>query len=109
MKFVRLQLSFKPQINFGFNFNLEKYIQGFFDKISETISDYKILKKDEKRRLKLEKIENERIAKIELSKQKKKDEALKIRLKEQALKEEARLEKQRTKDIKSFLRKEQAL
>ena len=109
MKFVRLQLSFKPQINFGFNFNLEKYIQGFFDKISETISDYKILKKDEKRRLKLEKIENERIAKIELSKQKKKDEALKIRLKEQALKEEARLEKQRTKDIKSFLRKEQAI
>ena len=34
---------------------------------------------------------------------------LKVKLKEQALKEEARLEKQRTKDIKLFLRKEQAL
>jgi hypothetical protein len=32
-----------------------------------------------------------------------------VKLKEQALKDEARLEKQRTKDIKLFLRKEQAL
>ena len=32
-----------------------------------------------------------------------------IKLKEQTLKDEARLEKQRTKDIKLFLRKEQAL
>jgi hypothetical protein len=88
---------------------LEKYIQGFFDKISETISNYKILKSDEKRRLKLEKIENERKAKIAIEKQKKEEEALKVKLKEQSLKDEERLEKQRTKDIKLFLRKEQAL
>ena len=41
--------------------------------------------------------------------QKKKDEELKTKLKEQALKDEIKLEKQRTKDIKLFLRKEQAL
>ena len=108
-KFVKLQLSLKPQFNFKINFQLEKYIQGFFDKISETISNYKILKQDEKRRLKLEKIDEERKAKIAAEKQKKEEQALRVKFKEQALKEEARLEKQRTKDIKLFLRKEQAL
>ncbi len=107
-KFVKLQLSLKPQFNFKINFQVEKYIQGFFDKISETISNYKILKQDEKRRLKLEKIDEERKAKIAAEKQKKEEQALRVKFKEQALKEEARLEKQRTKDIKLFLRKEQA-
>ena len=109
LKLVKLQLSLKPEIKFKLNFNLEKYIQGFFDKISETISSYKIIKLDEKRRIKLEKLENERREKIALEKQKKEQELLKVKLKEQELKEEARLEKQRTKDIKLFLRKEQAL
>ena len=109
LKLVKLQLSLKPQFNFKINFSLEKYIQRFFDKISETIYSYKILKNDEKRRIKLEKLENERNAKIALEKQKKEQNTLRIKLKEQALKDEARLEKQRTKDIKLFLRKEQAL
>jgi len=108
-KFVKLQLSLKPQLNFKINFNLEKYVQGFFDKISETISSYKILKYNEKRRLKLEKIENERKNKIELEKKKNEEEALKTKFKEQVLKDEIKLEKQRTKEIKLFLRKEQAL
>ena len=106
---MKLQLSLKPQFNFKIDFNLEKYIQNFFDKISETISSYKILKYDEKRRLKLEKIENERNEKIAIEKRKIEEETLRIKLKEQVLKDEARLEKQRTKDIKLFLRKEQAL
>ena len=109
LKLVKLQLSLKSRFDFKINFSLEKYIQGFFDKISETILRYKILKHDEKRRLKVEKIENERNAKIELEKKKKEQEVLRIKLKEQALKDEAKLEKQRTKDIKLFLRKEQAL
>ena len=109
LKLVKLQIALKPEFNFKINFNLEKYIQGFFDKISETISNYKILKKDEKRRLKLEKIENERKIKLELERKKQEENALRLKLKEQELKEEARIEKQRTKDIKLFLRKEQAL
>ena len=40
---------------------------------------------------------------------KEEEQALRVKLKEQTLKEEARLEKQRVKDIKLFLRKEQAL
>ena len=109
LKLVKWQLSLKPQFNFKINFSLEKHIQGFFDKISETIFNYRILKQDEKRRQKLEKIENERKIKLALEKQKKDEEATRTKLKEQELKEEARLEKQRTKDIKLFLRKEQAL
>ena len=109
LKLIKLQLSLKSRFDFKINFNLEKYIQGFFDKISETISNYKILKDDEKRRLKLEKIENERKAKIQFENQKKEEDSLRVKLKEYALKEEARLEKQRTKDIKLFLRKEQAI
>ena len=108
LKLVKLQLSLKSRFDFKINLNLEKYIQGFFDKISESISNYKILKGDEKRRLQIEKIENERKVKIEIEKQKKEKELLRLRLKEQAIKDEARLEKQRTKDIKLFLRKEQA-
>ena len=109
LKIINFQNSFKSKIKLKINFSLEKYIQAFFDKIENTISEYKILKKDEARRLKLEKQENERLEKIELENKKKKDEELKTQLKEQTLKDEIKLEKQRTKDIKLFLRKEQAL
>ena len=109
LKIVKLQLSLKPKFNFKFDFSLEKYIQGFFDKISQIISTYKILKINEKRRIKIEKIENERKVKIQLAKLKKDEDELKVKLKEQTLKEELRLDKLRTKDIKLFLRKEQAL
>ena len=109
LKLIKFQLSLKPQFNFKFNFGLEKRIQGFFDKISETISSYKILKTDEKRRIQIEKMEKERKEKIEQAKRKKEEEILKLKLKEQTLKEEERLERQRTKDIKLFLRKEQAI
>ena len=53
---------------------MEKSIQSFFDKISETISNYKILKTDEKRRIKIEKIERERKEKIEEAKKKEEEE-----------------------------------
>jgi hypothetical protein len=109
LKIINFQNSFKLKIKLKINFSLEKYIQAFFDKIENTISEYKILKKDEARRLKLEKQENERLEKIEFENKKKKDEELKTQLKEQTLKDEIKLEKQRTKDIKLFLRKEQAL
>ena len=109
LKLINFQNSLKPDINFKFNFGLEKYIQAFFDKIANTIFQYRVLKKDEARRLKLEKLEKERLEKIEIAKEKQKEVELKVKLKEQALKDEIRLEKQRTKEIKLFLRKEQAL
>src|SRR6056300_1482141 len=103
-KVVKFQLSLKPKFNFKLSFNLEKYIQSFFDKISETIEKYQTLKEDQKRKLKKEQLE-----KVKLQKEKEEEEKLKIKIKEQALKDEIKLEKQRNKDIKLFLRKEQAL
>ena len=109
LKVINFQNSLKPEINFKINFSFEKYIQAFFDKIASTISQYKILKKDEERRLKLEKQERERQEKIEIAKERQKEQELKVKLKEQALKDEVKIEKQRAKDIKLFLRKEQAI
>ena len=109
LKVIDFQNSLKPEIKFKINFSIEKYIQAFFDKIASTIFQYKTLKKDEARRLVLEKQESERLEKIKIEKEKQKEQELKIKLKEQTLKEEVKLEKQRAKDIKLFLRKEQAL
>ncbi|WP_440650910.1 hypothetical protein [Candidatus Pelagibacter sp. HIMB1495] len=109
LKIINFQNSLKPEFKFKININIEKYIQAFFDKISETISNYKTLKKDEQRRIKLEKQEQERQEKLALQQEKQKEQELKLKLNEQVLKEEIRLEKQRTKEIKLFLRKEQAL
>ncbi len=109
LKIINFQNSLKPEFKFKINFNIEKYIQAFFDKISEIINNYKTLKKDEQRRIKLEKQEQERQEKLALQQEKQKEQELKLKLNEQVLKEEIRLEKQRTKEIKLFLRKEQAL
>ena len=108
-KLVKFQFSLKPKINLKVNFSLEKYIQAFFDKIANSIAQYKYLKEEQKRKIKLEEIERETKEKIEFEKQKQKEEAIKLKIKESALKEEIRIEKQRTKDIKLFLRKEQAI
>jgi hypothetical protein len=109
LKIINFQNLIKPEFKIKLNFNFEKYIQGFFDKIANTIDQYKIIKKDEARRIKLEKQENERLEKIKKVEEKQKEEDLKFKLKEQTLKEEIKIEKQRTKDIKLFLRKEQAI
>ena len=109
LKIINFQNSLKPQVNFKINFSVEKYIQAFFDKIANTIFEYKEAKKDEARRLKLEKLEKERQEKINLENERQKQKELKIKLQEQALRDEVKLDKLRAKDIKIFLRKEQAL
>ena len=106
---VKLQLSLKPNISFNFLFNIEKYIQSFFDKIDSTIEDYKNFKAEEKRRIQLEKIKRIEDEKKAEEREKKEQAQLEIKLKKQAIKEEIRLEKERTREIKAFLRKEQAL
>ena len=109
LRLINFQNSLKPQINFKINFSVEKYIQAFFDKIANTIFEYKETKKDEARRLKLEKLEKERLKKISQENEKQKQRELKVKLQEQALKDEIKLDRQRARDIKIFLRKEQAL
>ena len=108
-KLIKLQRILKPEFSIKIKFNLEKYIQKFFDKIANSILEYKILKAEDRKKKKLDEVEKKGRERIFLQKQKLQDEELKTRLKEKALKEEFKLEKERTKDIKLFLRKEQAL
>ncbi len=108
-KIIEVQNSLNSVFKFNFNFSLEKYIQNFFDKISNTISDYQILKAEDKRKRKIQEIEQKERDRIFLQKKKLQEEEFQTRLKQKALKEEAKLEKERKKDLKTFLRKEQAL
>jgi len=108
-RIVKLQHSLKPEFNFKINFSLEKHIQAFFDFFANKVLEYKILKIEEKRKRKVEKIEKKEKEKILFYKQRIKEEEIQTKLKEKNLKEEIKLEKERTKDIKLFLRKEQAL
>ena len=111
LKIIELQSSLKPEFKIKFNpfVAIDNFLQKFFQKVSDTISKYQVLK-DEQKRIRslyeLEKIENE---KIERQNKLKAEKDLRIKLKEQMLKDEIKLEKQRAKDIKIFLRKEQAI
>ena len=111
-KTVRFEESIKS--NFSFNFKIDflavdRFILKFFQKIEEKIQGFKTLRSEEKRRLKLEAVEKAEKEKLELENQKQEEEQLQFKLKEKQLKEEQRLERERNKDIKLFLRKEQAI
>ncbi len=112
LKTIRIQETIKSKFTFKFNINflaIDRVIAKFFQKIDQKIIEYREIRADEKRRIKLEKLEIAQQQKILLQKQKKEDEENKLKLKQKELKEEERLEKERAKDIKIFLRKEQAL
>ena len=109
LKIIRFQDKLKPKFNFNFFESTKKFIKGFFQKITDTIEDYNIIKEGERRRKKLEEIQSVEKERIERDKQAKADEDLKIKLKEQAIKEDIKIEKEIVKDIKLFLRKEQAI
>ena len=88
---------------------MDRFISKFFQKIEEKIDKFKILRFEEKRRLKLEAIEKAEIEKLKIEKEKKEEEEIQLKIKEKQLKDEQRLERERNKDIKLFLRKEQAI
>jgi len=109
LKIIRLQDKLKPKFKFNIKFSLEKTIQGFFQKIVDKIEEYKNIKAEEKRRKQIEenkKMQQERLA---AKKESELQEKLKFEEKRKELREEMRLEKERTKDIKLFLKKEQAI
>jgi len=108
-RIIQLQYSLKPDLNFKVNFSLEKNILAFFDFFADKILEYKILKIEDRRKRKLEEVEKKEKEKILINNQKIKQEELQTKLQEKALKEEIKLEKERARDIKLFLRKEQAL
>ena len=111
LKIVRIQnkITTLPKINFSFFTNLDKKIESFFNGIEKKIISYKNLREEEKQKTILQKLEKEEKEKQEKIKQDQEEESRLLKLKEKQLKEEQRLEKERNKDLKLFLRKEQAL
>ena len=112
LNIVRLQEKIKSKLSFNFSFDLfsiDRSIQSFFQKIDNKLEEYKLVKAEEKRRIKIEKIENEKREKEAIEKNKIQEEKNQFKLKQQQLKDEERLERERAKDIKLFLRKEQAI
>ena len=111
LKVIELQSSLKPEFKIKFNpfVAIDNFLQKFFQKVSDTISKYEVLKDEQKRIRKLNELERIENEKIERRNKIKTEKELKIKLKEQMLKDEIRLEKERAKDIKIFLRKEQAI
>ena len=112
IKLVRFQEKIKPYFKIRFNFDLlylDRKIQNFFTKIENKISQYKILRAEEKRKIRLEEIDRMQKEKVKIEKQKKEEENLRLQLKIKQLKDEEKLERERSKDIKLFLRKEQAI
>ena len=109
LKIIRLQDKLMPKFKFRFNFSLEKVIQGLFQKIAGKVYEYKFIKAEEKRRKQIE--ENKRMQQEKAAAEKKYrlQEKQKLEEKRKELREEIKLEKERTKDIKLFLRKEQAI
>ena len=108
-RIIKLQQYLKPEFKLKINFSLEKYIQAFFDIFANKIFEYKMLKAEERRSRKIEEIEKKEKEKILIYKQKIKEEELQTKIQEKNLKEEIKLEKERARDIKLFLRKEQVL
>ena len=109
IKFIKLQEDILQKFKFKINFSLDKKIKSFFDAIDEKIQAYKAIRIEEKAKIKLRELERLEKEKIEIERKRKEEKELEFKLKEQALKEEKKLERERAKDIKIFLRKEQAL
>ena len=109
LKIIRLEEKLKLKFKFKIKFSLQKFIQNFFQKFSEKIYEYKFIKEEEKRRKQIE--ENKRMyqEKIASEKEYRLQEKQKLEDKKKELQEEKRMEKERAKDIKLFLRKEQAI
>ena len=107
---IRFQQKFKPKFKIKIDiFNLDRAIQGFFQKIDNKIQEFKKLRSEEKQRIKVEEFERHEREKRKAQEEKEIQENLILKLKEKELREEKKLERERNKELKKFLRQEQAL
>ena len=108
-----IRLSDKLKSNFSFRFDLDKFLQNFFQNISNKIStkveSIKEIIEEEKNRKKEIKIKKMQQEKQEAIKKSKLEKLLALQLKEKELKDELKFEKERKKDLQSFIRLEQAV
>jgi hypothetical protein len=108
-----IRLSDKLKSNFSFRFDLDKFLLNFFqnisNKISTKIESIREIIEEEKNRKKEIKIKKMQQEKQEAIKKSKLEKLLALQLKEKELKDELKFEKERKKDLQSFIRLEQAV
>ena len=110
LNLIRFQQKLKPNLKIKFDFLIiDRSIQKFFQKIDDKIQEFKKLRLEENQRLKIEEFEKREKEKKDLEEEQKNQENLILKIKEKELKEEKKLEKERNKDLKKFLRQEQAI
>ncbi len=112
LDFIRFQEKLRSKFSLNIKFDIffiDRAIQNLFLKIDKKIEDYKIIRIEEKKRIKIEQMEKTKRENEIEEKNRIEQEKIQLKLKEKQIKEEVRLERERAKDIKLFLRKEQAI
>ena len=97
ISFLRFSDIVKSKLKFDFNLDqfLQKFFQGISDKIDSNLNSIKIIIEEEKQRKKELKIKNMHLEKINAIKKSKIDKQLALETKEREYKEEVKLEKER--------------
>ena len=107
-----IRFSEKIKLLFSFKFNPDKYLQIFFqeisNKISSRIKNIKNIIEEEKERTKQEKIKIMHKEKIYASMKLKLEKKIALEIKEKEFKEEIKISKERKKELQKFIRIEQA-
>ena len=89
VKFIKFQEDLLQKFKFKINFSLDKKIQSFFDAIDEKIQAYKVIRTEEKAKIKLRELERLEKEKLEAERKRNEDRELEFQLKEEALKDQS--------------------
>ena len=110
LKVIRISDNIHSKLKF--NFNLDRFLQNFFqgisDKINQKIDAIKTIVEEEKLRKKEIKIKQMQTEKLETIKKSKVEKQLALESKKREYKYEVKLEKERKKELQKFIRLEQA-
>ena len=106
-KILRFSNRITPE--FKFNFNIDRALQNFFQRISNTIKTLKQVIEEEREKNRREKIKVMEKEKDEFAKQMKSLKDDEIKRKQEEIKLEQKIQRERKIDLKRFIREEQAL
>ncbi len=110
LKIIRFSDNIHSKLRFSFNLDrfLQNFFQGISDKINQRIDAIKIIVEEEKLRKKELKIKQMQTEKLETIKKSKLEKQLALEAKEREFKDEIKLERERKKELQKFIRLEQA-
>ncbi len=109
-RFILGVLKINEKINsiFKFNFYLDKTLQSFFQRVSNKVLEIKKIIQEEREKQKIAKLQKIEKEKRDIERKLKEETENELKAKEQELKDEAKLEKERKRELQKFIRFEQA-